>query len=185
MLARLRHFTTTWKLTHYAWLFGLAFLALFLIVEFRNLALLSAFYNATDSLIETGVFALIMLGGLTSLFTPLGTTMIVLFVLLFSVNIILLYQYVMMQRKITKKTKGSKRSAALSTTGTVLATIGIGCASCGTAILFSALSLVGAGGLILWLPLHGQEFSIIGIAGLAYAIWYILGKLENPYVCEV
>jgi hypothetical protein len=185
MTARLKHFKKTWKITHYAWMFVLAFVALFLIIEFRNLALLSSFYSATDSLIETGVFALVMLGGLTTMFSPLGSTLIVLFVLLFSVNMILLYQYIMVQRRITRKTKGSKRSAALSTTGTILATIGIGCASCGTAILFSVLSLVGAGGLLLWLPLHGQEFSILGIAGLLYAIWYILGKLENPYVCEV
>ena len=80
MPSRLQHFKKTWKLTHYAWLFVLAFLALFLIVEFRNLALLSSFYNATDSLIETGLFALVMLGGLTSMFTPFGSTLIVLFV---------------------------------------------------------------------------------------------------------
>jgi len=184
MSPRLSHFKKTWNATHYVWMFVLAFSALFLIVEFRNLALLSSFYSATDSLIETGVFALVMLGGLTSMFTPFGSTLIVMFVLLFGINMILLYQYITLQRRITTKTKGSKRSAALSTTGTVLATIGIGCATCGTAILFSVLSLVGAGGLLLWLPLHGQEFSIIGIAGLLYAIWYILGKLENPYVCN-
>lgn len=179
------HIRKTWKVTHYTWLFILAFCALFLTVEFRNLALLSSFYNATDSLVETGVFALIMLGGLTSMFTPFGSTLVVMFVILFGVNVILLYQYIRLQRQITEKTSGSKRTAALSTTGTVLATIGIGCATCGTAILFSALSLVGAGGLLLWLPLHGQEFSIVGIAGLVYSIWYILGKLENPYVCKI
>lgn len=184
LFTRLQHITNTWKLTHYAWLCVLAFAALFLIVEFRNFELLLSFYSATDSLIETGVFALVMLGGLTSMFTWFGSISIVVFVLLFAMNIILLYQYILLQRRITSKTKGGGRSAALSTTGTVLATIGIGCASCGTAILFSILSLVGAGGLILWLPLRGQELSIIGIAALLYAIWHLLGKMQNPYICE-
>jgi|GEM_PF-2275194 len=184
MPSRLNYIKKTWGIIHYAWLSILAFTTLFLVVEFRNLALLSSFYSATDSLVETGVFVLIMLGGLTSMFTAFGSTLIVLFVLLFGVNVILLYQYIMLQRGMTEKIKGSKRSAAISTTGTVLATIGIGCASCGTAILLSALSLIGAGGLLLWLPLHGQELSILGIAGLVYSIWFTLGKLENPYLCK-
>ena len=28
-------------------------------------------------------------------------------------------------------------------------------------------------------------FAYLGIAGLVYSIWYILGKLENPFVCKV
>ena len=125
------------------------------------------------------------MGGLTTLFTPFGATLITVFALIFSLNVILLYQYIILQRKITRKISGTKRTTALGTTGTVVALIGIGCASCGTAVLFSVLSLVGAGGLVLWLPLHGQEFSIVGIIGLLYAAWYILGKLQNPFVCEV
>ncbi len=183
MLSRLAYVPKTWRWTHYLWLVGISGGLLFAIVEFRNLALLSSFYDATGSVVETGVFAFVMLGSLTTMFTTLGSILIVLFSILFAVNVILLYQYISMQRRLTKKTTGSKRSAALSTSGAMLAAIGIGCASCGTAIIFSALSVVGAGGLVLLLPLHGLEFSLLGIVGLGSAIWYILGKLEHPYTC--
>ena len=143
------------------------------------------FFDATGSVVETVSFAFVMIGGLTTLFSPLGSILITMFALLFSLNITLLYQYIMLQRRITERTKGGKTATALSTVGTVVAALGVGCASCGTAILFSVLSLFGASGLILLLPLRGQEFSIIGVAGLLYAAWYILGKLQNPFVCEV
>jgi len=156
---------------------------LFVVIEVRNWELLQLVYGTTDSWIQTGWFAVTMLGGLTTLFTPLGSVVIVLFAVLFSFNAVLLYQYIMLQRRLT--TKGGGKGAALSTAGTVVAALGIGCASCGTAVLFSLLSLFGASSLILLLPLHGQEFAIVGLAGLLYATWYLLGKLHRPFVCEV
>lgn len=181
---RLSHLKT-WKVSHYTWFVTIVFIMLFVIVELRNWAILMTFFDATGSVVQTVSFAFVMFSGLTTLFSPLGSSLIVLFALLFSLNVILLYQYIMLQRQITEKTKGGKTATAIGTVGTVVAALGIGCASCGTAILFGILSLFGASGLILALPLHGQEFSIIGVAGLLYSCWYVLGKLQNPFVCEV
>jgi hypothetical protein len=155
------------------------------IIEIRNFSALVWFYQTTNSLSETALFAFAFLGGIITLFTPLGTVIVVLFSILFSVNLMLLYQYIRLQQTLTHQIGKRKQATAFSTVGTIAATFGIGCASCGTAILFSTLSLFGAGGIIVWLPLHGEEFSIVGVAILLYSIWYLLGKLHHPYVCEV
>lgn len=63
--------------------------------------------------------------------------------------------------------------------------VGIGCASCGSVILASVLSLVGAGGVVFLLPLHGVEFNLLAIALLSYSAWRLAKKLRDPLVCDV
>lgn len=67
--------------------------------------------------------------------------------------------------------------------GALAALFGIGCLACGPLLLGSLLALIGASGLLLALPLHGAEFSLLAIALLGYAI-YALGKvIGGPRVC--
>jgi len=178
MLHRLLTIPKTWRFGHYLSFSLLVVLVFFVVIELRNWELLRLIYGTSGSWIETGRFAVTMLGGLTTLFSPIGSLIIVLFAILFSLNAVLLYQYIILQRTLTKRSGG--KGAVLSTAGTIAAALGIGCASCGTAIIFSLLSLFGASGLILWLPLHGQEFAIVGLAGSAYFALKLLYKNRPP-----
>ncbi len=184
MITRLSTVYKTWNIGHYASFILVGILTVFAVVELRNIGLIWWFYQTTQSVAETSIFSFALLGGITTMFTTLGTVIVVLFSILFAANIVLLWQYVRLQRSIARGAGGGKVAAA-STAGTIAALFGIGCASCGTAILFSVLSIFGASGFILWLPLHGEEFGIIGVLGLAASVWYLLGELQHPYVCKI
>ena len=62
--------------------------------------------------------------------------------------------------------------------------LGIGCASCGTIVLTSILGVVGAAGLITFLPLHGGEFQIIAflVAGISL---HILIQKSLQETCDI
>jgi len=109
--------------------------------------------------------------------------MLALLGLLLGLNIVLLIQYAVLQKSLT--THKPKVSAVHTVTGLIATVLGIGCAACGSAILFALLSIFGAGGLIVLLPLHGNEFGVIGLIVLTYSNWILLGKLNNPYICNV
>ena len=68
--------------------------------------------------------------------------------------------------------------------GLVSGIFGIGCASCGTFILTSVLALVGAGGIVSFLPLGGEEFGILGVVLIGYATYWTAKKIEEPLVCK-
>jgi len=61
--------------------------------------------------------------------------------------------------------------------GGFLAFLGAGCASCGTFIATYVLGLIGGQGLLLWLPLGGVEFAIVGIAGLLVSLYLICRRV--------
>ncbi len=85
-----------------------------------------------------------------------------------------------------KRQVRSWRGLGVSTGGGMLAALlGVGCAVCGPLLLGSILALFGAAGLLLLLPLHGAELSIIAIALLVYA-WYALARIITaPNTCTV
>lgn len=67
---------------------------------------------------------------------------------------------------------GGKESAG-GVGGAVLASLGAGCAACGTAVLAGILSAFGAAGLLTLLPLDGLEFAVVAIAMLLVSIHWI------------
>lgn len=176
---RLQVFKQTWSWRHVLGVVLVSSLVVSLIVVSRSIATLGWYAGQSESLVNTLYFSWLLLGGLFTLFTPLGTTLIVLFGLLTGVQTVLLWQYVRQARG-----RGGRKAAALSLSGSIAALFGIGCASCGTAILFTIVNLLGASGVLLWLPLHGKELSIIGILLLTYSGWYLLGALSQPRVCH-
>ncbi len=62
--------------------------------------------------------------------------------------------------------------------------LGIGCASCGTVVLTSVLGVVGAAGLITFLPLHGGEFQIIAFL-IAYISLHVLLQKSQQDTCDI
>lgn len=115
-------------------------------------------------------------------FTLVSATYTLLIAILFGIQIALLVYYI----KKTKTNRASLRGVGGAGIGGLIAGIfGIGCAACGTFILTAVLSLVGAGGLLAFLPFGGEELGFLGVALLLYSIWLLLKKLEAPNVCPV
>ncbi len=67
--------------------------------------------------------------------------------------------------------------------GLILAFLGIGCASCGTAFLTFLLSFFGGATLLHLLPYGGQEIGYLGVIVLLFATYSLAKKTANPTVC--
>jgi hypothetical protein len=107
-------------------------------------------------------------------FTFISATYTIVIALLFGIQVTLLQHYI----KTVKTSRSSLRRVNGTGIGGVVAGIfGIGCAACGTFVLSSFLSLIGAGGLVALLPFGGEEFGFLGVALLGYSIWLLLKKL--------
>ena len=125
-------------------------------------------------------------GVLLGLFLSIGTNFTILsafytiaIAVLFGINVALLVYYVSMRRGVFQG-----RGGAFGVGGLISGIFGIGCASCGTFILTAVLSLVGAGGIIAFLPLGGKEFGILGVILIGYATYWTVKKIEEPMVCK-
>ena len=113
-------------------------------------------------------------------FTVLSAAYTIAIALLFGIHIALFAYYISARKGAAPK----KKEGALGVGGFVSGVFGIGCASCGTFILSSALALFGAGGAVTLLPLGGEEFGILGVALLGYATHRMIRKVHAPAVCE-
>lgn len=98
--------------------------------------------------------------------------------LLVGINIAMLVYH--LRRRIA-----AQSAAGLSVLGIVSSVIGVGCASCGSVVLSSFLSIGVTAGLITWLPLKGAEFSIIALGLLIFSIYLLSKKIATPLLCAV
>lgn len=69
--------------------------------------------------------------------------------------------------------------------GAASGAIAAGCAACGSFLLVTLLSLVGATGALALLPLRGGELGLLSIALLLLSIVLIARKIAIPVVCEI
>ena len=119
-------------------------------------------------------------GSIGTNFTTLSASYTIAIALLFGINIALLTFYIKSRRGLA-----SGKSAVAGVGGLVSGIFGVGCAACGTFILSSLLGLVGAVGVLSFLPLGGEEFGILGVLLLVYSIYIISKKIYEPMVCEI
>ncbi len=174
---------TKLKLLEIVGILFFVFAVLLITVILRSGESIYAYMELTDSWFKTFGFTLSLITHLSSFYGSLGTAIILSLGLLLGLNIVLLIQYTLLKRYLTKDKP--KISAIHGVTGLIATILGIGCAACGSAVLYSVLSIVGASGLILVLPLHGSEIALIGLLLLGYSNWRLLGKLNNPYICDI
>lgn len=127
-------------------------------------------------------FLLSLYGSLVTNFTPLSASVTVLMSLLFGLNVALLVFYIRMMRGSGAVVRTVK---TLSVTGLVSGFFGIGCAVCGSVILTSLLGLFGATSLLIFLPLHGEEFSFLALGLLGYSLVVLLRRIKAGKVCLV
>lgn len=121
-----------------------------------------------------------LFGSIQTNFTILSASYTIAIAILFGINVALFIHYIRKQ-----KTGVSKINGVAGIGGLVSGIFGIGCAACGTFILTWVLGLVGAVGLLTFLPLGGEEFGIIGVILLVISIRMIVKKLTEPQTCSV
>ena len=120
-----------------------------------------------------------LLGSIGTNFTPLSATYTIVIALLFGVYIAMITYF--LKRRIKEVGQSGVATGFLGITSGVL---GVGCAACGS-FLLTSLTLVGAGGVLTFLPLGGSEFGIIGAILLAVAVYMTSKKIVDPQVCKV
>lgn len=121
---------------------------------------------------------LAFLGSISTNFSPISAVSAVLISLLFGLDAALLTKY------FSRRASGTGGSGlALGTGGMASGILGIGCAACGSVLATGALSLVGATGILVLLPLRGGEFGILGVLLLALSVFSVAKNIAQAPVC--
>lgn len=121
-----------------------------------------------------------LLGSITTNFTVLSATYTIAISILFGMYISMIVYF------LRRRIKDIKQSGmATGFLGIASGVLGVGCGACGAFLLTSFLSLIGAGGILAFLPLGGSEFGILGVILLSFALYKVAKQIENPLVCKI
>ena len=121
-----------------------------------------------------------LLGSIATNFTLLSASYTIAIALLFGVNLAMTTYF--LRRKISEVRQSGVTTGFIGLASGVL---GMGCAACGSLLLTSSLSLIGASGILAFLPLAGGEFGILGVILLSVSIYLIAKQIQNPTVCKI
>lgn len=120
-----------------------------------------------------------LLGGIETNFTIFSAISTIVIAIFFGVNMAMIIYF------IKKRRAASSGSSFLASAGGLgSGIVGIGCAACGSIVLGSILPIVGAAGVIAFLPFKGKEFSIMSIGLLFASIFIMARKIIEPVVCK-
>lgn len=121
---------------------------------------------------------LTLLGSIDTNFTLLSASYTILISVFFGMNVALV-AYDIIRRISAVKDAG----IALGASGVLSGILGIGCAACGSVVITELLSLIGVSGALMFLPLRGGEFGIVGVVLLAASIAFVSKKIALSLVC--
>jgi hypothetical protein len=121
-----------------------------------------------------------LIGSIATNFTLLSASYTIAIAILLGIDLAMVVFYLRRRIKNTKQ-NGITTGFLGLTTGV----LGIGCAACGSLLLTSFLSLIGATGILVTLPLHGGEFGILGLILLGLSIYTVAKQIQNPSVCKI
>ena len=147
-----------------------------------NIPLLVSYINSGATVIDKVRFlgsAFATLSTAHSLYSALG---IIILSMLSGIQIALLAFY---SHRVSGVFKGKKRHHASGYLAVIIGMMGVGCVACGSVILTSILATVGAGSLLVFLPFHGFEVSVIAILILLISIYILARKIKEPLMCKI
>ncbi len=146
---------------------------LFIILWLPNLTLLASFLALEGVfIVDKILFALSGFLSLETNFTVYSAFIIVLISIFFSVNLAMLAYYF-------RKTGSLAVSGSSNLGGMISGLLGIGCLSCGSVVL----SVLGLSGVVLLMPLRGEEFNLIAIV-LLFISLYLTSKRIVEKTCK-
>jgi len=121
-----------------------------------------------------------LLGSIATNFTLLSASYTIAIAVLFGVNLAVTIYF--LRRKVSEVRESGVATGFI---GLASGVFGMGCAACGSLLLTSGLSLVGASGILAFLPLAGGEFGILGVILLLISTYLIAKQIQNPAVCKI
>lgn len=185
-LEYIRSTVTAWRevFTHPAYI-GMALLISLLgfVAELwlPNVSLLGAVFTAPEATLAIKVQLLwSLIGGIFTNFNAVAAFSALAVPLLFGIDIAMIVYF--LRRRRAQLPRGE---LAASLGGAASGVIAAGCAACGSFLLVTILSFLGATGALALLPLHGGELGLLSIALLLFSIALIARKIVAPVVCEI
>ena len=146
-----------------------------------NIRLITSVVNSSDASFSQKLgIPLSLLGSISTNFTLLSASYTIAISMLFGVSMAMMIYF--LRRKISEVKKSGIATGFLGVASGVL---GVGCAACGSFLLTSGLTLIGAGSILAYLPLAGGEFGILGVILLSVSIYLVAKKIQNPAVCKI
>lgn len=121
-----------------------------------------------------------LLGSIVTNFTLLSASYTIAIALLFGVSVAMTVYF--LRRKISEVKQAGIATGFL---GVASGVVGVGCAACGSFLLTNGLALIGASGVLAYLPLAGGEFGILGVILLSVSIYLTAKQIQNPAVCKI
>lgn len=119
-----------------------------------------------------------LLGSLQTNFAPLSRAVTVISAGLAGVQVSLLVYYL-------RQTARAAQSMGMSAVGVTASMLGVGCASCGSVVLTSLIGFGSTTAVLGFFPFRGQEFGLLGIVILLFAIHITIKKINDPLVCGI
>jgi hypothetical protein len=121
-----------------------------------------------------------LLGSIATNFTLFSASYTIAIAILFGIYVAMISYF--LKRRIKEV---GKKGIATGFLGVGSGVLGVGCAACGSFLLTSILSLVGASSALTLLPLRGSEFGIVGVILLAMSVYATSKQIVNPAVCKI
>lgn len=148
---------------------------------FPNYALVSAVFATPNVALGAKLQLLAsLLGGIATNFSALAAFSAMAIPLLFGADIAMIVYFL---RK--KRARLPRGEIAAGVGGAASGVVAAGCAACGSFLLSTILSFLGASGALALLPLQGEEIGLLSIALLLLSIFLIARKIVAPAVCEI
>lgn len=146
-----------------------------------NIRLIATIVGSPDvSFLQKLEIPISLLGSITTNFTLLSATYTIAIAILVGVNMAMVIYF--LRRKISEVKQAGIATGFL---GVISGVLGVGCAACGSFLLTSGLTFVGASSVLAYLPLAGGEFGILGVLLLSFSIYLTAKKIQNPAVCKI
>ncbi len=123
--------------------------------------------------------AISLLGGIGTNFSFLSALYTIAIAVLFGVNIAMIAYFLKHTRN-----RFTGKDVVAGIGGIASGALGIGCAACGSFILSTILSSIGAASALAILPLRGGEFGILGVILLLVSLVLISKKIATPLICK-
>ena len=121
-----------------------------------------------------------LLGSIATNFTLLSASYTIAIAVLFGINFAMIVYF--LRRRIVEVRQSG---ITMGFFGMASGVVGMGCAACGSFLLASIFSLVGASGVLAYLPLAGGEFGILGVVLLGASLHMTAKQIQNPSVCNI
>lgn len=176
----MEHLLKIFKKKKYIFLFlGLSVAFLYVIIWLNNLQSIRSVFAILPDASAKIVFLFSLVTNLGTNFTVFSLVATLLLVVLFGLNITLVVVYIQ-----ERKASGMRLVLGKGFAGFIAGIFGVGCSACGAALMGPLFAMLGITGVLAILPLHGQEFTLLGIIALFLSIGSLVNKMDQA-VCDL